>query len=107
MWIFTKHGFFSAVQNWDDSDLIHVRARFKGDLERLCKAYDVTPNVVSIEGTDYPYRMDFDRLKWADIITREAKTIDYTNFKDAVHDGTERDSAYMDVWAALRRWQDD
>ena len=37
MWVFTKTGFFSAVQNNQDSSLIHVRARFKGDLEKLCK----------------------------------------------------------------------
>ena len=46
MWLFTKHGFFSAVQNWDDANLIHVRARFQGDLEKLCEEYGVAHTYV-------------------------------------------------------------
>ena len=97
MWLFTKHGFFSAVQNWDDANLIHVRARFKGDLEKLCEAHT--------QHTDYPYRMDFDREKLAEIVKGELMAIDYTNFKDAVHDGTSRDSAYMNVWMTMGKYQ--
>lgn len=106
MWVFTKHGFFSAVQNFNDSNLVHVRARFKGDLEKLCAAYHVEPKVVSIQWTDYPFRMDFERSKWSEIMKSEAESIDYTNFKNAVHDGTLRDKAYMSVWGVMRRHQD-
>ena len=105
MWLFTKQGFFSAVQNWNDANLIHVRARFQGDLERLCEKYGVTPKVESLPNTDYPYRMDFDRKTWSEIVRSEAEAIDYENFKDAAHDGTDRDFAYMDVWAAMRSYQ--
>ena len=72
MWLFTKHGFFSAVQNWDDASLIHVRARFQGDLEKLCEAYGVEPKVVSLPDADYPYRMDSDREKLAEIAKNDA-----------------------------------
>ena len=106
MWLFTKHGFFSAVQNYNDSNLIHVRARFKGDLERLCRTYRVEPKVESIPNTDYPYRMDFKRKVWSEIVKSEAEAIDYSNFKSEVHDGTSRDSAYMKVWYDLRSHQD-
>ena len=105
MWLFTKHGFFSAVQHFENANLIHVRARFKGDLERLCEAYETTPEVEHTPGNDYPYRMNFRREDWAKIVAGEANAIDYENFKDAVHEGTSRDSAYMDCWAALRRRQ--
>ena len=105
MWLFTKHGFFSAVQNWNDPNLIHVRARFHGDLERLCKKHGVPADVKSLPNTDYPYRMDFERERWSEIVKREALEIDYANFKNAVHDGTERDSAYMGVWSTMRRFQ--
>ncbi len=103
MWIFTKSGFFSAVQHFDDANLIHVRARFRGDLERLCEANNVAPNVYETPLNDYPFRMDFERNVWERIVAAEAAGIDYSNFKNAVHDGTTRDWAYMDVWAALRR----
>jgi hypothetical protein len=38
-------------------------------------------------------------------VAQESDSIDYSNFKDEVHDGTQRDRAYMDCWAALRRFQ--
>jgi hypothetical protein len=103
MWIFAKSGFFSAVQHFDDANLIHVRARFRGDLERLCEANDVAANVAETPSNDYPFRMDFERSVWRKIVADEAGAVDYSNFKSAVHDGTSRDRAYMDVWAALRR----
>ena len=105
MWIFTKCGFFSAVQHFEDEGIIHVRARFKGDLERLCATYGVTVDIKETPGNDYRYRMDFARDIWADIVMQEATAIDYDNFKNAVHDGTARDRAYMDVWWAMRQRQ--
>ena len=105
MWLFSKNGFFSAVQHFKNADVIHVRARFKGDLEKLCEAYDVAPKVSHTPENDYPYRMDFNRALWVKIVMSEAEAIDYHNFKNSVHDGTVRDRAYMDVWAALRRAQ--
>ena len=104
MWLFMKSGFFSAVQNYNDSNLIHVRARFKGDLERLCKTYGVEPKVVETPDGDYPLRMDFDRKKWGEIVKAEAEAIDYTKFKPAVHDGTVRDDAYFAVFDAMWKY---
>lgn len=101
MWLFSKHGFFSAVQNYNDENLIHVRARFKGDLERLCKTYGVEPNVVETPRGDYPLRMDFKRETWAAIVQHEALEIDYAKFKPAVHDGTVRDRAYLAVFDTM------
>jgi hypothetical protein len=102
MWIFLKSGFFSAVRHFEDNDVIHVRARFAGDLERLCEKHDVLPDVVSTPGADYLYRMDFTRADWEKILRNEAKDIDYCNFKNEVHDHTSRDAAYMRCWSALR-----
>ena len=101
MWLFCKNGFFSAVKHNQRSGKVHVRARFKGDLERLCAAHAVKPNVVMTPDGDYRYRMDFSMFTWRRIVAAEAIRIDYTNFKDAVHDGTHRDRAYLDVWAAM------
>ena len=106
MWLFCKSGFFSAVQHKDNADIIHVRARFAGDLERLCAVHGEAPKVVHTPGNDYPYRMDFSRSQWGRIAQAEAEAIDYGNFKTAVHGGPRRNVAYMDCWAALRRVQD-
>jgi hypothetical protein len=35
MWIFCESGFYSIVQHEDDPNTLIVRARIKGDLERL------------------------------------------------------------------------
>lgn len=106
MWLFCKSGFFSAVQHFENPGKIHVRARFEGDLERLCAAHDVTPSVSVTPQNDYRFRMDFDRETWAKIVSEEALEIDYPNFKNAVHDGTQRDHAYMNCWAAMSSAQE-
>ena len=107
MWLFCKSGFFSAVEHEDDASVIHVRARFKGDLERLCKAHNVAPKVMVTVSNDYRYRMNFIRTDWERIVSEEARAIDYTNFKNAVHDGTARDEAYLGAWVAMREGQEE
>lgn len=106
MWIYCKSGFFSAVEHAEKENTIHVRSRFEGDLERLCDAHGVEAKVLVTPYNDYKWRMDFDRDVWSRIIAEEAEAIDYTNFKNAVHDGTERDSAYMDVWCVMKGAQE-
>lgn len=107
MWLFCKSGFFSAVKHSDKDGFIHVRARFFGDLERLCRAHGVRPNVIETPGNDYRFRMDFMKSDWSRIVAEEADAIDYCNFKNAVHDGTARDEAYLAAWCAMRRGQED
>lgn len=106
MWLFCKSGFFSGVAHASCPGMIHVRARFKGDLERLCAAHGVPPTVFETPGNDYRFRMDFPKAEWARIVSEEASGIDYTNFKNAVHDGTARDWAYMVAWRAMREGQE-
>ena len=65
MWLYSKHGFFSAAQHFDDANVIHARTQFKGDLERLCKAYGLEPHVEYTPDGDYSYRMNFPREVWA------------------------------------------
>lgn len=106
MWLFCKSGFFSGVAHATRPGVIHVRARFRGDLERLCAAHGEEPRVVETPDNDYRFRMDFPREVWARIVSEEARGIDYTNFKAAAHDGSARDNAYMGAWAAMRQGQE-
>ena len=106
MWIFCKAGFFSAVRHRDDPRLVLLRARFKGDLERLLKMHGIEAAVEFTPGGDYAYRASLSQAAWESVVQAEAHDIDYTNFKDAVHDGTSRDPAYMRVWAAMRAAQE-
>ena len=106
MWLFCKSGFFSAVQHFEKPETIHVRARFPGDLERLCQVHGIEPEITETPMNDYRFRMDFPRETWSKIVAKEAEEIDYSNFKNAVHDGTSRDFAYMKCWSAMRSAQD-
>lgn len=105
MWLFCKSGFFSAVAHETKPDTIHLRARFKGDLERLFKAHGLRARVIYTPNNDYAYRANVRKQDWAEIVACEAADIDYTNFKNAVHDGTARDGAYMGAWCAMRDGQ--
>lgn len=101
MWLFSKNGFISCVRDFDDPETIHVRSRFPGDIERVFPEAQVscTPNF------DYKYRARVGRDELRRAMAAAADAIDYCNFKNAVHDGTARDSAYMAVWSAMRRHQ--
>lgn len=107
MWLFCKSGFFSAVRHAEKAETIHLRARFKGDLQRLFKAHNVRAKVKYTPKNDYAYRANIPLQTWAEIVATEAADVDYENFKNAVHDGTARDMAYMDVWCAMRQGQTD
>ena len=103
MWIFCKLGFFSAVQHREKPDVLLVRARFKGDLERLYKAMDHSKcgPIQKTPDADYLYRMECPKRAFAEVVWKTAGEIDYPNFKDAMNDGTVRDTAYMNVWRAM------
>jgi len=101
MWLFTKQGFFSVVQNKCDSSKLHVRSQFNGDLERLLCRYGIVANIDHTPSGDYQYRCDVDRDDFARIVSEEASAIDYEKFKPAVHDGTIRDTAYAEVFLAM------
>ena len=52
MWIFLKDAFFSITRAPEQGNLLLVRARFRGDIERCFPEADVFED----SGTDYRYR---------------------------------------------------
>ena len=105
MWLYTVFGFFSVVEHRDDKDLLIVRSRFKGDLEKLKTKY--LPNlgeIVYMPTADYPHRA----LAWKEELAEAAKKavldITYPNFKSEVskQQGQERHDLYMDVWSVMK-----
>ncbi len=101
MWLMTKYGFFSAVEDRDNDGVVIVRARDTGDIENLSEMLNIdyfyTPTA------DYPYRLRCSKEAWADVVARWASQIDYDNFKDAVkRSGQIRHAnAYGQVWAEM------
>ena len=114
MWIFCKHGFFSAVKDRDHAGNLLVRARFPGDLERLIDSYfeagmakALKKQIRETPTADYAYRISLSQPEFASIVASVASEIDYDNFKDSVHGERIRDGAYIRCWFALRDAQEE
>lgn len=104
MWVFTKNGFFSIVQDKDDENYLIVRSRVKGDIENY---FD--PNQVQEDaGSDYRYRIRLHREVVNTWLYEVVDHIDYTNYKAAVNMVDKRRSEYYGmVWAIMADMQFD
>lgn len=103
MWLFTTFGFFSIVQK-QPGDLLTVRARVRADLERLREHLPSMSEIVEGAGTDYPYRTTVERERFAEALAALGRSIDYSNFKEAVADelGPAREALCHEVWSAMQ-----
>ena len=122
MWLFTKHGFYSAVcarqgdgshgQPVDPTRLM-VRARVKGHLEALQDRFPDLLGDLEIRefpGSDYAYRIFVDKTVWSQVLVRLNEEIDYDNFKSKVarHQGREGaayERSLHEVWSVMNRLQ--
>ena len=122
MWIFTKHGFFSAVcaRQGDgkhgepvDTDRIMVRARIRGHLEALRKRFPGLLGESEIQesaGTDYAFRLFVPKSAWTQVVAGLAEETDYDNFKSEVarhqgRAGAAYEHSLHDVWSVMNRLQ--
>ncbi|WP_219894312.1 hypothetical protein [Aquisediminimonas profunda] len=107
MWVFTNTAFISAVRHRDKPDSLMVRARLPGDLERFFGPDGADLAVQETRDADYRYRCTVSDAVFASALLRAAGQIDYPNFKDSIGpDDQMRHHAYLDVWAAMHRVQD-
>ncbi len=107
MWIFTETGFVSAVRHFSEKDKLVVRARDQKSLESLSNSVGL--EIISTPSNDYPYRVlvaDSVFVKW---LSKQTMAVDYTNFKDRVHDTRGHDfaGALMGVWSEMRQVEDE
>lgn len=101
MWIFLSDSMLSIVQKPGDSDTLTVRARIKGDIERVFPNASVSEGV----GTDYLFRARISREEVAKAICDTVMDISYSNFKSTTTN-RERHNAYMRVWEAMYSLQE-
>jgi hypothetical protein len=100
MWVLFKDAFLSIVAVKGRADVLKVRARFKGDIERIFPAAQVIVDA----GTDYKFRALVDREAVAAALAEHVRGITATNFKSSVAEGWRHD-VYLDVWNVLYRAQ--
>jgi hypothetical protein len=107
MWVFTLDGFFSVVQkDWDkDTDIVQVRGRNKGDLERFVQRMNLHEKLIETPEADYHFRVITTRQVWGKYLDQMARSISYDNFKHEVEvqDGVSRADIYLRVWGELRK----
>lgn len=104
MWVMTPRGFYSAVQKREDREdkMVTVRARNKGDIDRLADLIDAKP--YRQKGySDYPWRLRCKREAWMAAVAVMAGEVDYSNFKSEVQrvQGKARADVYHRVWSVL------
>ena len=120
MWLFTKHGFFSAVcaRQGDgkhgqpvDPNRIMVRARVRKHLEALQERFSDLlgkSEVQENKGTDYAFRFFVDKPVWSQVLVGLSEELDYDNFKSEVTRQKGSDG-YLDslqeVWSVMHRLQ--
>jgi|SRR6516225_3726716 hypothetical protein len=100
MWIFLKNAFLSIVQYEGHPDVLLVRSRIVGDIERVLPEAEVTHTPES----DYAYRALVRRHEVAQRLARAAEEIDYANFKNSVAE-LDRHAAYLKIWTVMREFQ--
>lgn len=122
MWLFTKHGFFSAVCARQGSgkhgqpvnpDRIMVRARVREHLEALQARFADLLGQAEIResaGTDYAFRLFVGKSAWAKVVAGLAEETDYDNFKSEVarhrgEAGETYERSLHKVWDIMRRLQ--
>ncbi|GMV11400.1 MAG: hypothetical protein AMXMBFR55_31340 [Gemmatimonadota bacterium] len=122
MWLFTKHGFFSAVcaRQGDgahgqpvDTSRMMVRARLRPHLEALTARFPDELEgceIVETKRSDYAFRLFVGKAAWTRVAAALAEEIDYDNFKDEVEkyqgdDGAGYHHALGDIWSVMYELQ--
>ena len=96
MWICLNDGFLSIVRKDCKADELLVRARRKGDIEKLFPEATVTV----VMHADYRYRAVVPVEGVIAAISCEIENIDYPNFKNSVRD-EKLHTAYARVWGTM------
>lgn len=98
MWLYLNDAFLSVVAHRQRPDVLLVRARIGGDLERVFPG----AKVARTPSADYRYRAEIPRGEFARVLAERALAIDYPNFKGSVEDEARHD-AYLALWAVTMR----
>lgn len=96
MWIMLNDAFFSIVHKDCGRDELLVRARRKGDIEKVFPGV----KVLKTTNTDYLFRARITKKAVAEALTLELSRVTYGNFKSSVADKALHD-AYLRVWTSM------
>lgn len=105
MWIFTKHGYYAIVRDYEDEDVYWLRARLSSDLENVNKLIKLKhPEIIHKEMADYKFRLKLSKKEFIKFMTTIADQLDYSNFKNMMDDNADQRHkifAYYEVYNVL------
>lgn len=101
MWVCLSDAFLSIVQPDENTDVLRVRARRRGDIEKVFP----DAKVERTPGRDYLYRAHVSREAVEKAMVAQVKNIKYDNFKNSVRDHKLHD-AFAGFWSIHARLQD-
>lgn len=96
MWIVLNNAYLSIVKPRGAGEALLVRARIKGDIERVFPKAEVQETTQR----DYRFRAMIAPARVAQALADAVMGIDYPNFKGSVHE-TLRHDAYMRIWSTM------
>ena len=103
MWLYLPDCFLSIVQDKHAAHQKVVRARFKGDIEKMFPNAEVEEHT----GTDYRFRAYVNHAEVVSAMVHFTDlNINYHNFKDENHDEF-RHRHLMEVWNAMLEAQEE
>jgi hypothetical protein len=88
-----------------------IRARCRIDIFDLYEANKDLQSIerpTSDESRDYRWRMSISRADWVQLAARLAEAVDYSNFKNAVHDQADQGNKgrpYLAIWRIMHEVQ--
>lgn len=96
MWIFLRDSFLSVVQHDEDRRFLQVRARIRGDIEKIF------PEAVVAEDDrgDYRFCCTLSRERVAHTVALRLQHLDYSTINDVVDD-SDRAIPYDRVYSAM------
>ncbi|MEZ0325846.1 MAG: hypothetical protein ACAH95_08055 [Fimbriimonas sp.] len=96
MWLFLPDAFISVTEHETERRLVCVRARVRGDLERLFPEADIAETV----DRDYRFATSLPKDRVAQVISLRISKLNYPSFFEAITD-EDRKQAYIQVWGAM------
>ena len=105
MWIFSEKGMVSAVVHRDKVGILLVRARRREHLAAFLASNGewTGEEIVQMPSADYEYRIEISCETFGELVTAQAKAIDYPNFKGRCDALPDKDyaQALHKIWSVV------
>jgi len=103
MWIFSQKAFLSIVRHTDKPNILIVRSRFRGHIEKMFPKACVNEDVTR----DYRYRAELPIKEVSKVIARLVSKINYDNFKNSLDFYDERYlNCCLDVYHSVENYSE-